>query len=741
MGAAVVLALGPEAGAVEYVSVGSAHVAEVTDGAAARAYLKRNAGALKLEGVELEVGAEIRVGSSLTVRLRQRHRGLPVVGATAAVHAGPGAEVSLVMLDVARGLGVDVEPRWTAKQAEARVGSQRAGSDGAGWGETLAVLPQGSGPGKLIWLVEAGGVAERWEYVVDAQDGSVLSFRRITMDVLGRVYPKDSVTTPWVEDRELAELDLANPQILTGWGGQLAVTNFLAYGVQPGQVFLEQKVTPNAGEDFLYDPPADSSDLHDAFSQVNAYYHLTRGRDFFRTKFGLDVTGSAWKVVFAANVRQDGKLFDGAFFTPSGVGSPWNAPNFLGTGQGAAVDFATDSDALLHEFTHYISYNAVCFDAGQFATDDLGWSPFSIAIDEGIADYFACTMNGDPVVGEATLGPLGKSRDLSDGSRKCPDDVVGEGHLDGMLVGSFAWSLHEAFGAGVADELVWGAVSMLPFGASFGDFVRGIRQVAAELTQAARMTSADAETLEALLRARGLDDCGREIAVVPGKARRTLMFGLQDLGKANGVSCEEVKKIDLALPSIFQFVAKGSPAAHGVRFRVRLEPVEPGALDWSLYVRRNEHVAFGPGSTLPVVTQYDYVQPGLTAAVGELVVDETSDPPYDSAATYHLILTHRNCPGVAATVEVEDVTEPGGEAGVADGGGVELSGAQEGNDAGCGCHVDAREGTGCWGSAGGLAIAWVARRRRRAVVGESPKDASMRYRPRATSRRGAVERE
>ena len=50
-----------------------------------------------------------------------------------------------------------------------------------------------------------------------------------------------------------------------------------------------------------------------------------------------------------------------------------------------------------------------------------------------VADYFACSANGDPLLGEASLSTIGKTRDLSDTSMRCPNDIGGEGHHDGVI--------------------------------------------------------------------------------------------------------------------------------------------------------------------------------------------------------------------------------------------------------------------------------------------------------------------
>ena len=72
-------------------------------------------------------------------------------------------------------------------------------------------------------------------------------------------------------------------------------------------------------------------------------------------------------------------------------------------------------------------------------------------------------------------------------------------------------------------------------------------------------------------------------------------------------------------------------------------------------VRAGRHVGFTLGELLPEATKYDYSVDGITETSGEIVIDETSDPPFDPAQTYYLVIGHKNCPSSSVTVESEDL--------------------------------------------------------------------------------------
>ncbi len=646
----------------------------------ARDHIHRQSPRLRLHDVQLvnpRVSRTALTGHQ-TVRMHQIHQGLPVLGASAAVRIDQDGSVVMLMLDVLRGLDVEIRSDLTFSDARRRVEAHVGRPLPAGTRHELAVVGDWH-PARLAWLVLVPSLDGGTRYVVDAHSGRLLRIEPMGRRAFGRVYPLHPVATPMTEDRRLEDLVPSNPQRLTGWGGNLRVTQFVhsAWGDS-----IEQTLGPSSGDDFLYDPPAEVMDPTDAFAQVNAYYHLTRARDLF-AELGAEMAGPQWSLVASVNVLENGKPFDGAFYSPMGLGPPWSSPNFMGFGQGRRVDFAYDADAYVHEFTHYVNHNAVGFNAGQFAFDELGLSPFSLVIDEGLADYFACSSAGDPVVGEASLQAIGRARDLSDDSLRCPRDIGGEGHHDGVLVGSLGWTLRQQLGSAVADSLMWTATTLLPYGATYGDFARGILQGAQELSEAGHMNEAEHHGVREALRTRGLDDCDRVIGLPVGETRRTLVFGLDSVGLILGSSCEELRTLG-SLPSLFQFRTQLDGGA-GIRFDVTLSSLSEGDLDWSLFVRADEPVGLAVGDPIPVpvVRDFDHALRDIRDPFATIRIDHHSDPPFDPSSSYHIVITHKNCPGVEAAITATRWDRSGEEAEPQLSSSIEVGG-------GCGCGVATR---------------------------------------------------
>jgi hypothetical protein len=123
-------------------------------------------------------------------------------------------------------------------------------------------------------------------------------------------------------------------------------------------------------------------------------------------------------------------------------------------------EWALSSDVIYHEYTHCIIYHLYdgWIDAGGDGGQDY-------AMDEGFADYFACTINDDPIQGES----VGVGRDL-DNTLRYPNDYTGEGHHDGQIIGGAAWDVRKYLTPALADELVFVALEWEPQARDFLNF-------------------------------------------------------------------------------------------------------------------------------------------------------------------------------------------------------------------------------------------------------------------------------
>lgn len=699
--------------------------AEIGARAKARAYLDERAAELDAVAIEWLEDKEISTADGRSiVRLQQSVDGVPVLGKGAVVRVGRSGDVSGLVLSVARDLTVSTVPTLSASDAAAALGAI-FGSPMVAERASLVVSPLGAGA--LLWQLDVRDAPGGSRYWVDAHTGELFAQRSLAVHALGRVYTMNSLETPTPADVELLELDVASDPIhLNGWGGLLTVTNYVG-GTSQGGFELEQTLVPSSGQDFLYDPPALATDPTDAFAQVNLYHHITSMKTF-ASHLGVSIDQPSWKLTAVANALEDGQPLDNAFFSPMGQDGTFAAPNLIAIGQGSQNDFAYDSDVFKHEFGHYLTDNAIGYNMSQLFFNEYGLSPHSGSIDEGIADYLACSDNDDAELGEASLQSLGGLRDLTDTSKKCPEDIMGEVHEDGEIAGSLAWSVRELLGKELGDQVVWGAVSTLPTGgASFGDLGRGLITTAQELETDGQLNAMQVSQIQELVAERGLDACDHVIPLDAGESKTINVLGLDLLGQLFGASCAALQSQDFQFQGLFHFSHQPDASSSVLRFQVDATPtMGSGAPQFSIYARKGQHVGLsgGGGFSLPTPVDFD-LQADVDAASGELVIEGAA---LDPSAEYFFLIMNRGCPSlslsvttstdpISTTTSSSSSTSGGGTTtsttGAGGSGGGDGADDDEEDDDGCDCRSAGTEGNSR--SAAALALLGLAalgRRRR-----------------------------
>lgn len=646
----------------------------------ALSFLSSRPDALGLQGVALSPRKVSGVGAARkVVRFAQMHDGVPVVSGGVSIAVEADGRQGVIAVDVDRSLDIDVVPSLLEDEARQSlvdvIGTETSASG------RLVVMRAGSHGkrGTLAWVFDVSDAPGGTRYFVDAHSGVVVQARPLATHALGRVHEMNIVETPNLVDLPLPLLDeTTQPVRLRGWDGLFNVTNYVSGSSQQGNYVLEQTVGPNVGADFLYDLPAQLASPNDELAQVNLYFHITHMRQAFEN-LGVDQTSPNWSLTAVANGRENGQPLNNAFFSQQGVGGDFAANNLIVIGQGQ-VDFAYDSDVFKHEFGHYVTHNAIDYNLGQAHFDDLGLSPWSGAIDEGIADYFACSDNDDAELGEGALG--GSIRDLTDTSKSCPGDVVGEVHADGEIIGSTGWSIREVVGREVADQIVWGALSTLNPGADFLDFANGIKSASDAALEAGSIDAADRAAIDQILTDRGLDTCERVISLDGGAMVSGFVFGLDLLAQGFGVQCEDLQDFGLALPSLFHYSFQPAASDIGVRFSLEGSAQGPGDLDYSIFVRVGEPVEFDVSPQgIPEVDDFDY-RFDSNDADAEAVIDASSDPAFDPSERYFAVIVVRGCPSLEFEITAGPAEPPvmgtGGSGGEGGNGGAGASGGSGG---------------------------------------------------------------
>ncbi len=167
--------------------------------------------------------------------------------------------------------------------------------------------------------------------------------------------------------------------------------------------------------------------------ELNLYYHTDFVHRWYK-QLDPGFTRMDYPVPARAQVRD---MTDNAYW--DGYGTNYGAIGYTGL----CNNFALFSDVIYHEYTHGVT---------QYIYDGirLPYEGESGAMNEAWSDYFACTINNDPLHGEGICG--GPFRNLENNLRY-PDDTTGEVHHDGAILSGALWKVRSRIRVSMADSL------------------------------------------------------------------------------------------------------------------------------------------------------------------------------------------------------------------------------------------------------------------------------------------------
>lgn len=431
----------------------------------------------KLELRQRSATVPTTLGALRIVKLQQEHRGIPVLNRGAGVALRPNGSAAFATVQVEDRLPADITPKLSSDDA-AKIAARLTGLEAKAKDAKLVVFPIPSGP-RLSWLVvpsgrtldrRMGAVPYAPVVILDAESGARLAGWNAVRTAHARVYETNPVKTPKLIDVSLplepGAMSLANHRVVSlNCIDRRDTRNF--HGVDIRVCHLEQTASADDDGNFLYEPAPDS-EAEDAFSEVSLFHHTNRAYEYFAS---LGMTDLPVQVSTISNLR-----FAEGFFAddPSNIGDtqrplvPYqNAFYVAGSevfgqlfdvggpglwfGQGPKRDYSYDGDVVYHELGHAVVDHTIQFPY-WFRADEQGLSPAPGAMNEGIADYFAAALSGDPIVGEYAIGDLDLEglegiRDIS-ASDACPANLIGEVHADSVFFSAGLWkmraSLNEA---------------------------------------------------------------------------------------------------------------------------------------------------------------------------------------------------------------------------------------------------------------------------------------------------------
>lgn len=413
-------------------------------------------------------------------------------------------------------------------------------------------------------------------YFIDAKTGSLV-FKKNNVFNLNKAYVYDP--NPGVDGTlPTVEVDIINldPNVTdkTLTGTLIRSTNCYGKGEQKEWSLPQYQATmrfsicnigPKAKSDengdFYFTPddpvkcfnPEDSQEcfesvMEDDFAEVMMYYHANKvytyfkakGFDKINTNSGLpslmtvvnfkipnfyelrfnceeDPNNPGWRICSTDKYMP----FDNAAFMPydgsfEEFGIHDDAIIF---GQGERVDFAYDAEVTYHEFTHAMIGSTSNLTYAYF--DQYGLYIDPGAMNEGFADYFSSTISGDPKLGEYVSNAtedVGALRDLSINVR-CPDDLWGESHNDGLLLSNALWKIRTEFikdfgKEDLFDQKVYDVLISLSQIATFGDFTNGLITALKNDTNIGKNF---ADKAESIFKENNILECDRLVNLENGK--------------------------------------------------------------------------------------------------------------------------------------------------------------------------------------------------------------------------------
>lgn len=374
-----------------------------------------------------------------------------------------------------------------------------------------------------VWRVEQqlrrdaqGELHNAWLFVMD-RSGAVREGVSRVRSARARAFARNPALDPLTELFDLPNIEDPATRLQ---GAVFDVRNCVP--PKGAGVCILAEVAPNDSGDFDFPAPdvtvaSDNTQTQDLFAAASVYVHA----DKFRSRalalgFGESLcTQSGQPTVLVANYRGFSATGDIWVSNAAYTGDCELAAVF---GQGARVDWGYDGDVIYHELTHGL------IEAGLGAGRVLGIArprPDAVvndagALGEGIADFMAAVVAGDPDHAEyvAEYGD-GQGRSVANELR-CPEDLRGEIHHDGQIFSGALWDAYLELGEPLVEALP-AAIAMLSEDATFEDGVRNVEQVLQ-----AQLGSDAAAVFGAAAAEHGIVECPRVVDIADLETLRLL---------------------------------------------------------------------------------------------------------------------------------------------------------------------------------------------------------------------------
>jgi hypothetical protein len=402
----------------------------------------------------LETVAVQRIGAIWYARYRQTFHGIPVAFAGWEFRVRDGRLVAFGADGPSIPVDAPTHPRLVAAAAReaARSGVPfDALVDRVEGGERLWLVPSGddSAPSFRLALeaeVITATPPHRWLAYVDALDGRVLWRHDVVRNLISGTVtggaqltiPTDPLTT---EPFELEAVAVGQTNDTTNANGFYSAAGGSHTKVSSALSGTHCVVTrPNNASASFSTTVSDPATVNIAWGPSNSldserdgYYHVNKIYDHVKA---LDPGFTFNDYAMPCRVEQTGDVCN-SWWDGAGI-------NFYAAG-GGCPSLGTVPDLIYHEYGHSVNDHVY-----KQAGDGVGM--LNGALHEGMADVMAAFVTDNPVIGDGFYGPGTSLRTLANANR-WPEDLSGDPHWTGLIIGGAFWDLRQSLGLATAERL------------------------------------------------------------------------------------------------------------------------------------------------------------------------------------------------------------------------------------------------------------------------------------------------
>lgn len=438
-----------------------------------RQFIADKSKTLRVKSENLKVKQLSTRNGKWMVEFQQTHKGVPVYGAYVGFTLNEEGKIISLGSDSHSTINLDVSPAITAATAldVALLDFGDVDSVSVRKGPDLVVLPNETDKGfnyQLAYYAELiskdPNVDKADCYFINAEDGDIIGSASLLRyyNIWGKVqikhWPQHDYDTQATADYKYGKIGcvpIYDPPIYdyTNSNGNYAFTG-LPYGtylitadLYGTYVDINESSTSHS---FQMTPGGAHNWTWNASNGTNVYYHANKMHDWIKAS-PFNYTGMDYRMEALVNAGSGQSHYSGG--------------NYIRFGTMYGENWARSSDMVLHEYAHCIIWKL-------YGDDWIGYGlhpPLEAeAMDDGLAMYFAATINNDSEIGESVDLEYDLSNDDQFNDMATP-------YENGTVIGGACWDLRQSgIGTSYVNELVFDALEMTPHAYDWEDFAENI---------------------------------------------------------------------------------------------------------------------------------------------------------------------------------------------------------------------------------------------------------------------------